>query len=57
MPEVIREGDSTSHGGTELEGSPSDICMGKPIAYIGHKVYCPKCRGTYLWFEVGAGRN
>jgi len=30
-----------------LEGSPSDICMGKPISYIGHKVHCPKCRGTY----------
>lgn len=47
MPEIIREGDSTSHGGTVLEGSPSDICMGKPIAYIGHKVHCPKCRGTF----------
>ncbi len=21
--------------------------MGKPIAAIGHKVYCPKCRGNY----------
>lgn len=47
MPEIIRKGDSTSHGGTVLEGSPSDICMGQPIAYIGHKVHCPKCRGDY----------
>ncbi len=45
--EIIRLGDSTSHGGTVLEGSPVDICMGKPIAYIGHKVQCPKCKGTY----------
>jgi hypothetical protein len=21
--------------------------MGKPIAYIGHKVHCPKCKGDY----------
>jgi uncharacterized Zn-binding protein involved in type VI secretion len=51
MPEIIRQGDSTSHGGTVLEGSPTDICMGKPIAYMGHKVHCPKCRGTYPIIE------
>jgi uncharacterized Zn-binding protein involved in type VI secretion len=45
--EIIRLGDSTSHGGIVLEGSPVDICMGKPIAYIGHKVQCPKCKGIY----------
>jgi uncharacterized Zn-binding protein involved in type VI secretion len=45
--EIIRLGDKTSHGGTVLEGSPADICMGKPIAYIGHKVQCPKCKGTF----------
>lgn len=47
MPEIIRKGDSTSHGGTVLEGSPTDICMGKPISFIGHKVHCPKCRGDF----------
>lgn len=52
MPEIIRKGDSTSHGGTVLEGSPADICMGQPIAYIGHKVHCPKCRGD---FPIGEG--
>lgn len=45
--EIIRQGDSTSHGGTVLEGSIMDICHGKPIAYLGHKVHCPKCRGTF----------
>jgi hypothetical protein len=30
-----------------LEGSITDICHGKPIAYIGHKVSCPLCKGTY----------
>jgi uncharacterized Zn-binding protein involved in type VI secretion len=45
--EIIRLGDKTSHNGTVIEGSQADICMGKPIAYLGHKVYCPKCRGTF----------
>ncbi|MFS2024125.1 PAAR domain-containing protein [Massilia sp. CT11-137] len=45
--EIIRKGDPTSHGGTVLEGSLTDICHGMPIAYIGHKVHCPKCRGDF----------
>lgn len=45
--EIIRLGDSTTHGGIVLEGSPVDICMGKPIAFVGHKVQCPKCKGTF----------
>lgn len=45
--EIIRKGDPTSHGGTVLEGSPMDICHGKPIAYVGHKVKCPKCKGIF----------
>lgn len=45
--EIIRLGDKTSHGGTVLEGSLTDICMGRPIAYIGHQTHCPKCKGTY----------
>lgn len=46
--EIIRQGDSTSHGGKVLEGSMTDICHGKPIAYIGHKVSCPKCGGNSI---------
>lgn len=49
--EIIRLGDRTSHDGTVLEGSQTDICMGKPIAYIGHKVHCPKCKGDYPIIE------
>lgn len=45
--EIIRQGDPTNHGGKVLEGSMVDICHGKPIAYIGHKVSCPQCKGTY----------
>lgn len=49
--EIIRLGDTTSHNGTVLEGSQTDICMGKPIAYIGHKVHCPKCKGDFPIIE------
>jgi uncharacterized Zn-binding protein involved in type VI secretion len=49
--EIIRKGDPTNHGGVVLEGSLTDICMGKPIAYIGHKVKCPQCKGTYPIIE------
>ena len=49
--EIIRQGDPTSHGGTVLEGSLMDICHGKPIAYVGHKTSCPKCKGTYPIIE------
>jgi len=47
VAEIIRQGDRTSHGGTVLEGSLYDICMGKPIAFVGHKVLCPKCKGIF----------
>jgi uncharacterized Zn-binding protein involved in type VI secretion len=47
VAEIIRQGDRTSHGGTVLESSPYDICMGKPIAFVGHKVLCPKCKGIF----------
>jgi uncharacterized Zn-binding protein involved in type VI secretion len=49
--EIIRMGDPTSHGGKVLEGSLMDICHGKPIAYVGHKTSCPKCKGTYAIVE------
>lgn len=45
--EIIRIGDATSHGGTVIEGCPTATYMGKPIALVGHKTSCPKCRGTY----------
>ena len=47
MPEIIRLGDPTSHGGKVLEGSPTDICHGKPIAYMGYKVNCPQCKSVF----------
>lgn len=49
--EIIRLGDPTSHGGRVIEGSPSDICHGKPIAFMGHQVVCPQCKGTFPIIE------
>ena len=49
--EIIRMGDPTTHGGKVIEGSPVDICHGKPIAFIGHKTYCPQCKGTFPIIE------
>lgn len=49
--EIIRMGDRTSHGGIVVEGSQSDICHGKPIAYRGHKTFCPQCKGAFPIIE------
>lgn len=49
--EIIRQGDRTSHGGVVLEGSLFDICHGKPIAFVGHQVFCPKCKGMFPIIE------
>lgn len=49
--EIIRQGDPTSHGGRVIEGSPSDICHGKPIAFMGHHVSCPRCKGIFPIIE------
>ena len=48
---IIRLGDKTSHNGTVLEGYQDTICMGKPVAGIGHKVSCPKCSGSHTIVE------
>lgn len=45
--EIIRLGDPTSHGGKVVEGSLADICHCKPIAYMGHKTFCPQCKGYF----------
>ncbi|MBM2886496.1 PAAR domain-containing protein [Chromobacterium phragmitis] len=44
---IIREGDSTSHGGTVLEAFPTLTVYGKNAAGVGHQVSCPKCKGNF----------
>ncbi|ADJ64207.1 PAAR domain-containing protein [Herbaspirillum seropedicae] len=48
---IIRKGDSTSHGGTVLEGLVSFNVLGLPAALVGHMVYCPRCKGSYAIVE------
>jgi uncharacterized Zn-binding protein involved in type VI secretion len=45
--EIIRQGDKTTHGGVVLEGSLTHLYLDKPVALVGHKVFCPKCKGIF----------
>lgn len=45
--EVIRVGDSTTHGGKVLTGSENTFYEDIPIARVGDRVSCPKCKGTH----------
>lgn len=48
---VIVLGDKTDHGGTVIEGDPTCTVDGKPIARLGDKVSCPKCKGVFPIIE------
>ncbi|MQR00966.1 PAAR domain-containing protein [Glaciimonas soli] len=39
---IVRQGDSTSHGGTVHEGFNFPL-YGRNIAGVGHKGFCPQC--------------
>lgn len=42
MPNVIRLGDPTSHGGKVIEsGAPHFTVGGKPVALVGDRCVCP----------------
>lgn len=43
----IVKGDSTSHGGTVLDGDSIFIADGKPVARVGDPVACPRCKGIF----------
>ena len=47
MPLMIRQGDTTSHGGTVLEGFAVYTVEGRAVAGLGHKVACPLCKGVF----------
>lgn len=44
---IIRKGDSTSHGGTVIEGHAMGILFGREIALVGHLVVCKQCKGAF----------
>ncbi|MEF7612882.1 PAAR domain-containing protein [Aquincola sp. MAHUQ-54] len=37
-------GDTTSHGGRVVSGSPHSRILGRPVARLGDTVTCPRCR-------------
>jgi len=52
--DIIRLGDSTSHGGTVIEAFNQTDLNGKPMAGVGHKVTCPLCKGVFPIAEGSA---
>lgn len=54
MKDIIRLGDTTTHGGVVLEAFPNTDLNGKPIAGGGHKVSCPLCKGIFPIAEGSA---
>ncbi|HAP26086.1 MAG TPA: PAAR domain-containing protein [Achromobacter sp.] len=51
MPNIIRKGDRTDHGGVVLEGFEHTNFNGRPLAGVGHKVSCPRCNGVHVIAE------
>lgn len=47
----ITTGDTTTHGGTLMEGEPSFVVMGKYAVTIGHKFWCPQCKCWSIFIE------
>ena len=45
--DIIRLGDSTTHGRTVIEAFNQTDLNGKPMAGIGHQVACPLCKGVF----------
>lgn len=45
---IIREGDTTSHGGTVLEAFSKLNIYGKFASGVGHRGYCPQCKREFL---------
>jgi len=54
---IICVGDTTSHGGKVLEGNPTASIDGRPIAGVGHKVFCPLCKGDFAILPDLLGRR
>lgn len=57
LKSIIRKGDSTTHGGTVIEGIDSYLVFDKPIACEGHMVTCPQCKGTFPIIEGVKGKS
>jgi len=51
---MVRLGDRTDHGGVVIEASDDLTHMGIAVALNGHKVMCPKCKGSFPINATGA---
>lgn len=56
LKKIIRKGDTTSHGGTVIEGIESYPIFDKPVACEGHMTICPLCKGTFPIAEGVQGK-
>ena len=45
---IVRQGDSTSHGGVVKEGFSTVKLFGQQVAGVGHGGYCPACRTEFV---------
>lgn len=52
---VILVGDTTSHGGRVEEGCSTDTFDGRALACVGHRVWCPKCKGSFAILPEASG--
>ncbi|WP_236183641.1 PAAR domain-containing protein [Pseudomonas protegens] len=57
MPKIVRKGDGTNHGGVVQEGFEHTDFNGRPVAGVGHKVFCPKCKGVFAIAEGSSTYN
>lgn len=55
--DVIRLGDSTSHGGEVISACNDFIAQGKPIAVNGDMTSCPQCKGTFPILVAASDRQ
>jgi len=51
---VIRQGDTTSHGGVVITASGMNV-MGKPVALTNDLAHCPQCKGDFAILPKGPG--
>lgn len=54
---MICVGDTTTHGGTVLEGFANFEVYGRLASGKGHKVRCPRCKGIFVIIEGAENRT
>lgn len=54
---VVCIGDATSHGGQVVSGSASSTIAGRPVARLGDRVTCPKCKPHHFVIASASGNH